>query len=260
MAMNEDTKENFIKRGFNFIKKKIKGEEEPMKNQVQLQADLQKIVSLQDQDCRNFTLGGLLSCLETIAFRESSDFKKKYDGYNPKSVQEGKNIDQLIIQLRIQSKAFQNMYDECLEKNNDEYWFPSNLSKEEIIKDIKGWKRKVQPKYKIYYDNLIYLFEGEDEKIEYPKLKINKNQKASCDPNLQIKLIPPNVSYINLRRKIIKKNYLKGKSFDNNLKLFENNHIDPSFEKMNERYQRELQKHPDDCPCYQCNPFPDCFL
>lgn len=74
-----------------------------MRYQIDSQADLQKIVALQDQDCRNFTLGGLLSCLEIIAFRESQNFEKKNDGYNPKSIQEKKNTDQLIVQLRIQS-------------------------------------------------------------------------------------------------------------------------------------------------------------
>lgn len=255
--MDEDRHDNIFRRGYNYIKNKIRGEDK-MRYQIYSQVDLQKIVALQDQDCRNFTLGGLLSCLETIAFRESPNFKKKYDGYNPKSSQEIKNIDQLIVQLRIQSKAFQNMYGECLDMNNDEYWFPSNLTKEDIINDIKLWKKKVSPQYKRYYDNIIYLFEGEDEKIEYPRIKNEK--KASCDPRLQIKLIPPNVSYINLRRKMVKKNYLEGKPFDNELKLYQNNHIDPAFEKMNERYKREMERHPEDCPCDQCNPSIDCFL
>lgn len=257
--MNEDRHDNFFSRGYNYIKNKIRGEDK-MRYQIDSQADLQKIVDLQDQDCRNFTLGGLLSCLETIAFRESQNFKKKYDGYNPKSIQEKKNTDQLIIQLRIQSKAFQNMYGECLDMNNDEYWFPSNLTKIDIINDIKFWKKKVPAKYRKYYDNIIYLFEGEDEKIDFPKLRINKEKKAFCDPHLQIKLIPPNVSYINLRRKMVKKNYLEGKPFDNELKLYQKNHIDPAFEKMNERYKRELERHSEDCVCDQCNPYIDCFL
>lgn len=257
--MDENRHDNIFSRGYNYIKNKFRGEDK-IRHQINSQVDLQKIVDLQDQDCRNFTLGGLLSCLETIAFRESPNFKKKYDGYNPKSSQEIKNIDQLIVQLRIQSKAFQNMYGECLDMNNDEYWFPSNLTKEDIINDIKLWKKKVSPQYKRYYDNIIYLFEGEDEKIEYPKLRIKNEKKASCDPRLQIKLIPPNVSYINLRRKMVKKNYLEGKPFDNELKLYQNNHIDPAFEKMNERYKREMERHPEDCPCDQCNPYIDCFL
>lgn len=256
--MEEDKQDNIFIKGYNYIKKKIKGDGS-MKNQAQAQVDMQKIVLLQDQDCRNFTLGGLLSCLESIAYMHSQSFEKKYDGYNPKSIQEIKDLNKLIIQLRIQSKAFQNLYDECLEKNNDEYWFPSNLTKEDIINDIKSWKKKVAPQYKVYYDNLIYLFEGEDEKISYPKLRNNKNQKASCDPHIQIKLIPPNIAYINLRRKIVKKNYLEGKPFDNELKIFQKNHIDSAFEKMNIRYKKELEKHQEDCPCFQCNPYPECF-
>jgi len=256
--MHEDRHENLFSKGINFIKNRNRGEDK-VRYQIDSQADLKKIVTLQDQDCRNFTLGGLLSCLETIALRGSPDSLKKYDGYNPKSSQEMKNIDQLIVQLRIQSKAFQNLYDECLDMNNDEYWFPSNLTKTDIINDIISWKKEVLPQYKKYYDNIIYLFEGKDEKIDYPKLKI-KEKKAFCDPHLQIKLIPPNVSYINLRRKMVKKNYLEGKPFDNELKLYQKNHIDPAFEKMNERYKRKLERHSEDCFCDQCNLSTDSYV
>lgn len=220
----------------------------------QKQVELQKIIELQDQDNRNFTLGGLLSCLETIAFRISPHLKnRKYDGYNPKSVQDKKNVEQLIAQLRLQSKAFQNMYEEYMD-NNDEYWFPENLTKEEIINDIKTWKRNVLPEYKIYYDNIIYLFEGKEEKIEYPK-KINGRQldkKPSCPPKTQLKLIPPNIGYINYRRKIVKDNYLKNKKFDNNLQLFKNKHCDPIFESINEKYKKVLESHGDFCDCENC--------
>lgn len=257
--MEEEKQGNFITRGYNYIKNKIKGEE---KIHAQTQVDLQKIVELQDQDCRNFTLGGLLSCLETISFKEYPNFKKKYDGYNPKSVQESKDIDKLIIQLRIQSKAFQNMYEECLEMHNNEYWFPDNLSRNDIINDIQIWRKNVKPQYKQYYDNLIYLLEGDYDKIKYPKLRNkreNKDKKPFCDPNLQIKLIPPNISYINQRRKIIKKNYLEGKPFDNNLKLYADEHIDPIFEKINKRYKKQLEQHDENCSCDLCNPYPECF-
>ena len=148
--------------------------------QDQEQIILQTIVQLQDQDNRNFTLGGLLSGLETIAYLQLSDsgkyrFRKKYDAYNHKFVQYLKNIDQLITEIRIQSKSFHILYDECCDKNDGNYWFPHNLSREDIISDIIYWKKLVAPEYKIYYDNIIYILKGEGEKVEYPKLiKINK--------------------------------------------------------------------------------------
>ena len=227
-------------------------------NQMQLdqQINLQELTLLQDQDNRNFTLGGLLSCLETIAFRElnsPNNFIKKYDGYNPKSVQDKKDLDQLIIQLRIQSKAFHNMYQEFTD-DGKEYWFPDNLSREEIIEDIKKWRVKVRADIRQYYDNIIYILEGEEERVKYPKLKVSKtnSEKASCSPRKLIKIIPPNIAYINLRRKIIKNNYLKNKPFDNNLKLYGKEHCDSAFEKMNERYKKALERHGDYCNCDTC--------
>ena len=224
--------------------------------QMQNQINRQQIVELQDQDNRNFTLGGLLSCLETIAYKLNPKqiFRKKYDGYNPKSVQEKKTIDQLIIQLRLQSKSFHNLYDECCDKY-EQYWYPDNLSKDNIIGDITNWKKEVPPQYKVYYDNIINILQGEDEKVTYPSFKkVKKGERASCDPNKQLKLIPPNIAYINYRRKIVKLNYLNKKKFDNTLKLNSNDHIDKAFEKMNERYKKAIEEHNSSCICEDCCP------
>ena len=248
---NYDNNNNFIKRSYNTVKNFFKGNEQIS---IQKQVDLQKLVQLQDQDNRNFTLGGILSCLETIAFKisPSPNTPKKYDGYNPKSVQERKSLEQLVTQLRIQSKAFKNMYDECVD-THDNYWFPDNLSKEDIIEDIKKWKKLVTPQYKAYYDNIIYIFTEEEDKIYYPPIKNIKNEKrASCDPEKQLKLIPPNIGYINYRRKLVKRDFLKGKQFDNTIKLYQEKHCDSAFEKMNERYKKALEKHGDFCDCEIC--------
>ena len=91
---------NFIQRGWNFImgrgnQSQNSNNGQSNKVQMQQQINLQEIIRLQDQDCRNFTLGGLLSGLETIVYiqlpkSQQEIFKKKYDGYNPKSIQEMK--------------------------------------------------------------------------------------------------------------------------------------------------------------------------
>ena len=265
---NNNNSNNFITNSINYITGGSNQNSNPYNNhfaQAQQQVSLQKIVQLQDQDTRNFTLGGLLSGLETIVYLQLSSsqqqiLKKKYDGYNPKSVQDKKNIDQLITQIRIQSKSFQNLYEECCDKYGD-YWFPDNLNREEIINDISFWKKLVDPKYKVYYDNIIHILEGEEEKVEYPKLKrIKKEGRASCDPEKQLKLIPPNIAYINYRRKIVKKNYLEKNAFNNNLELYKEDHCDPAFEKMNKRYKKALESHDKNCICDDCCPTIDSLI
>lgn len=253
--MEGERSENILKRGYNKVRSFFSSNNN---DQMQLdkQINLQELTLLQDQDNRNFTLGGLLSCLETIAFKESNspnNFIKKYDGYNPKSVQDKKELEQLIIQLRIQSKAFHNMYQEFTNDGQD-YWFPDNLSREEIINDIGKWRVKVRADFRQYYDNIIYLLKGEEERIKYPKLKFNKKdgEKASCSPRKQLKIIPPNISYINLRRKIVKINYLRDKPFDNTLRLYAKEHCDSAFEKINQRYKKAIEQHEDSCNCDVC--------
>ena len=59
---------------------------------MQVELDLHKIEQLQEQDNRNFTLGGILSCLETIAFSFDKTITKKYNGYNPTSIQDKKTL------------------------------------------------------------------------------------------------------------------------------------------------------------------------
>lgn len=268
MSNNDNkTSSNLIQRSWNYL---TGGGNQSLNNsngqlgkaQMQQQINLQEIIRLQDQDCRNFTLGGLLSGLETIVYiqlpkKQQEIFRKKYDGYNPKSVQDKKNIDQLITQIRLQSKSFHNLYDECCNKNGN-YWFPDNLSVEEIISDISKWKKLVRPEHKIYYDNIINILEGDDDKVVYPKLKrINKEERASCDPEKLVKLIPPNIAYINYRRKIIKKNYLENKPFNNKLELYRNEHCDSAFEKMNERYKKNFERHDQNCICESCCPSPE---
>ena len=263
MSKNKNNSNNIITKGINYFTGRSNQNTYPDNSQfikAQQQIVLQQIVQLQDQDNRNFTLGGLLSGLETIVYLQLSEegkkfFRKKYDAYNPKSVQDKKNIDQLITQIRLQSKSFHNLYDECCDKNNGNYWFPDNLNKVDIISDIEYWKKLVAPEYKVYYDNIIYILEGKDEKVYYPKLKrINKEGRASCDPEKQLKLIPPNIAYINYRRKMVENNYLKNKYFNNKLELFKDEHCDPVFEKMNERYKKALESHDNNCICEYCCP------
>ena len=72
---NNNNSNNFITNSINYITGGSNQNSNPYNNhfaQAQQQVSLQKIVQLQDQDTRNFTLGGLLSGLETIVYLQLS--------------------------------------------------------------------------------------------------------------------------------------------------------------------------------------------
>ena len=123
---------------------------------------------VQTQNDINLTLRGLLYLLETIAYRHGA-FHKKYDGCKPNSLR-FESINQLINHLRVKSKAFHLLYKEFCEQFGH-YSFPDNLNEEEIINDITCWKNYVPSEYKIYYDNVIYILCGRDEKVFYPEIR-----------------------------------------------------------------------------------------
>ena len=66
------------------------------------------------------------------------------------------------------------MYSECIDKYGY-YWFPDNLPKNNIINDIYKWKIIVPPNLRIYYDNIILLFEGRVNEIHFPKIESCNN-------------------------------------------------------------------------------------
>lgn len=161
----------------------------------------------EDQHKRNVALGSLLAILEYIAYR-FKNFEKKYDRYINKSIKH-LSIENLKVHLEIESKSFIDVYNKYIDEKGS-YWFPENVSKNSIIKEIFLWKEVVPLNFKIYYDNIIFLFCGKGYQIFFPKLpKLGNNQIDS--------LIRGNV--INLGSEPVKDNFLKNNIFYNYLNL-----------------------------------------
>ena len=102
-----------------------------------------------------------MSAAEKLVFGPAEG--KKYAYYDEGNSAEWKTLDQLKRELQIQKECLQSMI-KLFEKNNKNknYSFPSNLSKEDIITDLKILKeeiKKMYPKKQLHliYDDIIKL-------------------------------------------------------------------------------------------------------
>ena len=122
-------------------------------------------LQLSKQQLDNMTLLDVMmntmSAAEKLVFGQAEG--KKYAYYDEGNSAEWKTLDQLKRELQIQKECLQSMI-KLFEKNNKNknYSFPSNLSKEDIIIDLKILKeeiKKMYPKKQLHliYDDIIKL-------------------------------------------------------------------------------------------------------
>lgn len=122
-------------------------------------------LQLSKQQLDNITLLDIMmntmSAAEKLVFGKYEG--KKYAHYDEENSVEWKTFDQLRRELQIQKECLQSMI-KLFEKNsgNKNFSFPVNLSKEDIIKDLKILREEIKkhnPNNKIYsiYDDIIQL-------------------------------------------------------------------------------------------------------
>ena len=122
-------------------------------------------LQLSKQQLDNMTLLDVMmntmSAAEKLVFGQAEG--KKYAYYDEGNSAEWKTLDQLKRELQIQKECLQSMI-KLFEKNNKNknYSFPSNLSKEDIIIDLKILKKEIKKMYPkkqlhLIYDDIIKL-------------------------------------------------------------------------------------------------------
>ena len=202
--------------------------------QKQIQITKQTIAQIQAKNNIDLTLGGILYYLESIAYRQGK-FKRKFDKYNPNSIQGKENMNQLINHLRVKSKAFHLLYEEYCEEYKD-YLLPLGLRKLEILRYIIHWKHFVPFEYQIYYDNILYILQGEGINVFYPESR--KVNKFAID-------IKINKTYFKPKKELFKEKYIGNNYFDDDLEL------EPYFMKFQE--EKRFKKHGYNCTCEDCS-------
>ena len=121
------------------------------------QKQLSKQSQLVDQNFSNGIMLNALSALENLSI--FCGYKGKtifcyYSGYADRSSQE-ELVNAVILQLEIFRASHSNY--NLVHSNYD---FPKNLTKEEIIKYVKDWKKAVPKDLQIFYNEILNYLQG----------------------------------------------------------------------------------------------------
>ena len=126
--------------------------------QVQTQTQMSKQAQLNAQNFSNEIMLNCLAALENLAYfygYQGSRIFNYYSGYAPRN-NEKELVDAIIMQLEVFRASYSN-YSSIY--NN--YDFPKNLTKDQIIKIVLDWKNYI-PHYNIqvFYDEIVNYLNG----------------------------------------------------------------------------------------------------
>ena len=121
------------------------------------QKQISKQSQLIDQNFSNEIMLNAIAALENLSFFYGFNGKRIFDYYSGYANRnnEAELINAVILQLEIFRSSHSNY-----SMNYDNYDFPKNLSKEQIIKTIKEWKKYAPDKSKIYYKEILNYISG----------------------------------------------------------------------------------------------------
>ena len=210
---------------------------------IMQQKQLSKQSQLIDQGFSNGIMLNAIAALENLAFFYGYKGKRLFDYYsgyaNRKSEKE--LIDAIIIQLDIFRASHFN-YSSIYEN----YDFPKNLSKEQIINIIYDWSKKIPDKNKIFYQEIINYLNGYSN-ISGISGEINKRKKEwGQTTKADLERIGRSAPYINSQMfnqiDLIKECYKKNGDYTIMANLNKNRDDDIEMKNL-VQYEQNFSKH-----------------
>ena len=210
---------------------------------IMQQKQLSKQSQLIDQGFSNGIMLNAIAALENLAFFYGYKGKRLFDYYsgyaNRKSEKE--LIDAIIIQLDIFRASHFN-YSSIYEN----YDFPKNLSKEQIINIIYDWSKQIPGKNKIFYQEIINYLNGYSN-VSGISGEINKRKKEwGQTTKADLERIGRSAPYINSQMfnqiDIIKESYKKNEEYEIIANLNKNRDDDIEMKKLIQ-YEQNFSKH-----------------
>ena len=212
------------------------------------QKQLSKQSQLVDQNFSNGIMLNALSALENLAIY--SGYKGKtifgyYSGYAHRN-NEKELVNAVILQLEI-FRASHSNYSLVY----SDYDFPKNLTREEIIKYVKDWKKAVPKDLQVFYKEILNYLQGNSNYSGISDILDKKRKEFGPTTEEDLSRIARSAPYINTNMhkqyEQVKNSYDKTGNFDIRAHLNENpednidmrdlNNYDQKLEEQNKHFK-----------------------
>ena len=207
------------------------------------QKQLSKQRQLIDQSLSNGIMLNAIAALENLAFYYGYNGKRIFDYYSgyAKRTSENELVNAAIIQLEIFRNSHLN-YSSIYE----EYNFPKNLSKEQIIKTIKDWKKVVPQANKEFYQEILNYLNGNSDFSGISETINQKKKEWGPTTKKDLERIGRNAPFINTQMfnqmEIVKENYDKNGNYEIMANLNKNREDDIDMQRLNQYEQQFSQQ------------------
>ena len=207
------------------------------------QKQLSKQSQLIDQSFSNGIMLNAIAALENLAFYYGYNGKRIFDYYSgyAKRTSENELVNAAIIQLEIFRNSHLN-YSSIYE----EYNFPKNLSKEQIIKTIKDWKKVVPQANKEFYQEILNYLNGNSDFSGISETINQKKKEWGPTTKKDLERIGRNAPFINTQMfnqmEIVKENYDKNGNYEIMANLNKNRENDIDMQRLNQYEQQFSQQ------------------
>ena len=206
------------------------------------QKQLSKQSQLIDQSFSNGIMLNAIAALENLAFYYGYNGKRIFDYYSgyAKRTSENELVNAAIIQLEIFRNSHLN-YSSIYE----EYNFPKNLSKEQIIKTIKDWKKVVPQANKEFYQEILNYLNGNSDFSGISETINQKKKEWGPTTKKDLERIGRNAPFINTQMfnqmEIVKENYDKNGNYEIMANLNKNREDDIDMQRLN-KYEQQFSQ------------------
>ena len=205
---------------------------------MQVQTQMSKQAQLNAQNFSNEIMLNCLAALENLAYfcgYQGPRIFDYYSGYAPRN-NEKELVDAIIMQLEVFRASYSN-YSSIY--NN--YDFPKNLTKEQIIKIVLDWKKFIPyAEIKVFYDEIIFYLNGRSDTSGISGIIEQKRKEWGPTTEKQLSRIAKATPFINSRMhnemERVKQSYQNG-NYEIKAKLYQNQSDDVEMADLNKNDQ-----------------------